>query len=390
MTAIYLDYNSTTPVDEAVIAAMGDVLQLQLANPASQHQAGQRARSRLMQEKLRILSLLNARTEGMAQDRLIVTSGGTESNNLAISGIARAQQSSRRSQQDDSVPRKILVSAIEHPCVLGAAEELERQGWQVESISVSRDGIVDIDQLASMMDDSTDLVSVMLANHETGVVQPVKQIAEICRRAAVPLHCDASQAIGKIDVDFIDLGVDALTLSPHKFYGPRGVGGLVVRHDLEIAPMMFGGFQQLGTRPGTEDIVLVAGMATALELAVRDVVTESKRIEQLRNQLEYELGELVKIQINGHSALRLPNTSNISFPGHNRQAVLMAADMQQIYVSSGSACASGSSEPSPVLQSMNLAEELIAGALRISLGKPTTADEIRMAVQRFAKIVGPE
>ena len=383
MTAIYLDYNSTTPLDPAVAAFMADVHQLQLANPASQHQAGQRARRRLDQEKHRILELLNARTRGHQQDRLIVTSGGTESNNLAIAGIARAV--GNRVQGSASTQSRVLVSATEHPCILGAADALGQQGFATGKIAVGSDGRVSLESLSQQLDDRTVLVGVQLANHETGVIQPIQDVVRICRQfPQVVVHCDAAQAVGKIAVDFQELDVDALTVSAHKFYGPRGVGGLIVRHGLPVEPLMFGGFQQLGSRPGTEDIALVAGMAEALQMAIADLTLAAGRMSRLQTRLETTLAAAadagkVRVAINGHLSNRLPNTSNVAFPGCNRQSLLMAADMQQLFLSTGSACASGSSEPSPVLVAMNLPQQVVDSSLRISLGRPTTDEEVDLA-----------
>ena len=374
MDRIYLDHNSTTPMDPRVAKAIFACHQLQLANPASQHQSGQKARRRLESVRERVLKLMGALSTGMAADKLILTSGGTESNNLALLGLAGQE------------PGRILVSSIEHPSVFGPAEELVRRGFKVVSIPVDENGVCRLDEFLKLISEDTRLVSLMLANNETGVIQPVEDIAKICRESAVLFHCDATQAVGKIPVSFRNLDVDAMTFSAHKFYGPRGVGGLIFRSSAPPDPISWGGFQQMGIRPGTEDVATAVGMLTSLELSLEGL-SRYDEVERLRDRLESDLIAHWDVVINGSGARRLPHTSNVSFPGIDRQAFLMAADMAGLDISTGSACASGSSEPSPALMAMGLPADVIGGSIRISLGVGNTEKEIDGSLLRMGQIV---
>lgn len=380
MQRIYLDHNSTTPIDPRVAEAIFACHQKGYVNPASQHQSGQRVRQELESVRSQILQWLGAQTSGMNADRLIFTSGGTESNNLALLGLAGTE------------PGRVLLSSIEHPSLFGPAELLAQRGFEVVTLPVTRSGVVEIDQVRNLINADTRLVSLMLANNETGVIQPVVELAAICRDLGVTIHCDATQAVTKIPVSFQDLGVDAMTFSAHKFYGPRGVGGLVLKPDVVPSPILFGGFQQMGIRPGTEDLALAVGTLTALQLsgcADKGGAIDCEAynaVSELRDRLQIGLEQLGGIT-NGSDSARLPNTLNISFPGVNRQAFLMAADMAGLDLSTGSACASGSSEPSPVLLAMGLPHEIIEGSVRISLGLSNTSQEIEEAIARISLIV---
>lgn len=383
MQTIYLDNNATTVIDPAVAQAMLECLNEQFVNPASQHQPGQRARRRLEQLRVEVAGALGAKNEGMEADRLIVTSGGTESNNLAISGLAHLPDGTKPPNA------RVLVSAIEHPSVIACAEYLATIGFDVDHIKVNRDGLIDLDNLREKLEQPTRLVSVMLANNETGVIQPVEEVVEICRSKEVLVHTDAVQAVGKFDIDFQQLGVDSLSFTAHKFHGPRGVGGLVLRHGLTPFPLVFGGFQQMGTRPGTEDVCLMTGLAAALKAAAADP-DRADRTTKLRDFLEQRIiagcDGTVALAINGGAVSRVPHTLNVSFLGIDRQALLMSADMHGLAISSGSACASGSSDPSPVLLAMGLDQETVEGSIRISLSAFTTLEEIELAADRIIKI----
>ena len=381
MKQIYLDNNSTTVIDPSVVKVMTACFAAEYVNPASQHRAGQIARRRLEEFRSKIVELLGGTTEGMEADRLVFTSGGTESNNLAVLGLAMEADPSKRSDDD---PKQILVSAIEHPSVIAAGQALVEQGFSVRSIPVDRNGVVKVEEIRKLLNEPTRLVSVMLANNETGVIQPVQEISEICRDQGVLLHTDAVQAVGKIDVNFSELGVDALSLTAHKLHGPRGIGALLMKHSVTPRPIIFGGFQQMAIRPGTEDVALVAGLHRALQLHSPE---RHQRMLQLRDQLQASiLDACPDTVVNGGDAPRTPHTLNLSFPGINRQALLMAADMAGLAISTGSACASGSSEPSPVLVAMGADSDVIEGSIRISLGAFTTASEINQAGERIVKL----
>jgi len=377
MDQIYLDHNATTPIDPEVVRAMDECYAAAYANPASQHETGRRARQVLEDAREGIAKILGADLAGSHPHRLIFTSGGTEANNLAIIGLCGKQ------------PGRLVRSAIEHPSVAGPADHLAQQGRAVRQLRVTPDGVVDLNHLRQMLAEPTRLVSVMLGNNETGVLQPVKEIAEVCRHADVPLHTDAVQVVGKLPVDFRELGVDAMTVSAHKFHGPRGIGALIVRHGVALEPILFGGFQQLGLRCGTEPVALAVGMHRALQRWQAEADQRAARMAQLRIRLETLLQEgYPELVINGSHSPRLPHTTNVSFPGLDRQALLMALDLAGVACSTGSACASGSAEPSPVLVAMGCEKAVVEGSLRISLGATTTAAEVAEAAGRILRVAG--
>ncbi len=372
---IYFDNNATTLIHPQVAEAMISALQSGYMNPSSPHQLGRRARQVLEQSRETIAELLGAHTRGMDADRVIFTSGGTEANNLALLGLVT------------NPPGNFITSAIEHPSVLAAAEELVRRGFQWRSLPVDKDGVALRDRLPELLDDQTRLVSVMLGNNETGVLQPVGELAALCAERGIPFHTDAVQAVGKIPVRFRDLAVTALSCTAHKLHGPRGMGALVLRRGSLPAPILHGGFQQDGLRPGTEDVALAVGFRVALEVSQQDP-TRATRLAELRDAFERALlAGCPEAVVLGHSADRLPHTSNIAFPGLDRQALLIALDLAGVACSTGSACASGSSQPSPVLLAMGCSEAVVAGSLRFSFSALTTADEVHQGVDRILKVV---
>lgn len=383
MTPIYLDHNATTPIDPRVVEAMVRAWRECGANPASQHAPGRQARRMLEEAREGILEMLGAKTGGMEADQLVFTSGGTEANNLAILGLPTlaADRSPRPTFND------VIITGLEHPSILGLSDELRRRGYEVRVAYAFHHGVVD-DRFNEWLDSRPRLVSVMLANNETGVIQSVAQTAWLCREIGTPMHTDAVQAIGKIRVHFHQLGVDAMTVAPHKFHGPLGIGGLVLRHGIKLQPQLFGGFQQGGLRPGTENVALAVGFHEALKLAISELDERAARMKNLRDELERSLrAEVPDVVIIGEDAPRLPNTSCVSFPGLDRQALVMALDLAGVACSTGSACASGSSEPSPTLIAMGLPKAVVEGAIRLSLGAFTTADEVAQAARRIIKAV---
>jgi cysteine desulfurase len=385
---IYLDHNSTAPMLPEVANKMTECFAAGFVNPASQHRPGQLARKHLEDARRKIANYLGAKTSGMDTDQLIFTSGGTESNNLAILGLVNTPDSDPGIKPSLFTPQHILISSIEHPSVIGAAEQLVRLGHSVDKIPVDSNGVCCVDQLDSMINDNTKLISLMLANNETGVVQPVNEVAQLCRDRDILFHTDAVQAVGKVPVHFRELSVDALSFTGHKFGGPRGIGGLILRHGLTPAPLQFGGFQQMALRPGTEDVALVAGMETALEIFHKNETDYYSDVLVLRNHLEKTLlSRFPDLVINGVNATRLPHVSNLSFPEVDRQSFLMAADMKGLAISTGSACASGSSELSPVLLAMGLEKSIIENSVRISLGVSNTRDEIENTIEIISQIL---
>jgi cysteine desulfurase len=389
MEQIYLDHNSTTPIDPSVAEEMQRCYAAGYVNPASQHRLGQQARRILEQHRTEISSNLGAQTGGMQTDSLVFTSGGTESNNLALIGLAMSALNTRKTAASGAAnahPGRILISSIEHPSILGAAEHLVRLGFDVQPIPVDSHGVCCLEALAEMLSQPADVVSLMLANNETGVLQPIGKAAKLCRDKGVFFHTDAVQAVGKISVNFRNLGVDAMSFTAHKFSGPRGVGGLLIRSGVNVEPILFGGFQQMAIRPGTEDVALVAGMSQALRLFDQQPA-RIRRVQELRDLLQAELVSSVKggVVIGGEVD-RVPQTLNFAFRGIDRQAFLLAADMAGLAVSTGSACASGSSELSPALLAMGLPSDVIEGAIRISLGVSNSRAEIVQASHRIIKI----
>lgn len=373
--AIYLDHNATTPIDPRVAAAISECYAAAYANPTSSHAAGRAARQALEAARDGIAQSIGIDTRQYNSPRIILTSGGTESNNLALRGLTTS-------------PGKIIISAIEHPSVTGVAQYLQAIGHEIDLLPVLPSGVVDVGRLSDLLTDQTRLVSVMLGNNETGVLQPVEEIADICRRAGVPLHSDAVQVVGKLPVSFPELGVAALTISAHKFHGPRGIGALVVENGRQLDPILHGGFQQQGHRPGTESVALAVGMHKALELWQAEAAARQRRLKAARDRLqrllmENDLGAVVL----GEDAERLPHTLNISFPGLDRQALVMALDQAGVYCATGSACASGSSEPSTVLVAMGLDSDVVRGSLRISLGATTSTLEIDSAADIISCVV---
>jgi cysteine desulfurase len=382
---IYLDHNATTPIDPRVLEAMVQVWRDCGANPASQHASGRRARRYVEESREAILCMLGARTTGMAADRLVFTSGGTEANQLALRGLLEALPDS------SPMSRCLAISRLEHPSIQGTAEQLRREGVRVELLPVTPTGVVDVESFRGLMQRAESLpqvVSVMLASNETGVIQPVREIAEIASAAGVLVHSDAVQAIGKLAVNFRELGIAALTMAAHKLHGPVGIGGLLIRHDVQLAPQMFGGFQQGSLRPGTESAPLAVGFCRALELWEEERSGRVAVMQQLRDHLQACLQEhLPESVVIGADALRTPQTLCIAFPPLDRQALVMALDLVGVACSTGSACASGSSEPSPTLLAMGLPERVVQSAIRLSLGAFTTAAEASLAASRIIKTI---
>jgi cysteine desulfurase len=371
---IYLDHNATTPLLPEVAQEMAECLALP-ANPNSQHAAGRRARRLLEDARESIGRILGAEVSGQHPDRVIFTSGGTEANNLALLGLAGSR------------PARLIISAIEHASVTGPAERLAEAGWEVVRLAPDGDGVVPVERLAESLSDDTRLVSVMLANNETGVVQPVAAMTELAHRRGALVHTDAAQAIAKMPVSFRQLGVDTMSIAAHKFHGPVGIGALIVRHGLSLAPLLSGGFQEDGLRPGTEPLALAVGMCRALEAWQREVAERQERLRRLRDRLELALKTgYPALVVNGQGAERLPHVANVAFVGLNRQALLIALDQAGIAASSGSACKSGSSEPSPVLLAMGVPKPVADSSLRFSLGATTTEAQIDDAAERILQV----
>jgi cysteine desulfurase len=386
---IYLDYNATTPLCDEARETMLPYLDRHFGNPSSVHAAGREARAAIDNARDKLAALLHAKPH-----ELIFTSGGTESCNLAVLGLAKCPVSRGH----------VISNKAEHHAVLNALEYLEKsENFEVTWLNMSRDGIVDLDQLATAIRPETRLVSIMTANNETGVIQPMREISRVCRERGVLLHSDIVQSFGKIDTD-LSL-VDAASFAAHKFYGPKGAGVLFLRSGLSIQPLMFGGAHENQRRPGTENVAAIAGMAAAAEWilhgkgglpnrpddlsqsALPGIMEEQEREKALSDKLWRCITQIFpEAQQNGDLAPRLANTLNVSFPGFDSETLLMALDLEGVCASSGSACMVGSVVPSHVLLAMGLSTERASSAVRFSLGKQTTADETERAADAIARI----
>ena len=366
---VYLDFNATTPCDPAVVEAMLPFFSNHFANPASRdHGPGREAAVVLEGARRRVAAALGA----SAPTEVVFTSGATEANNMALLGLA-AHPSFRT--------RRLVTQATEHRAVLEPARELERRGWELHVLGVDRRGRIRLDELEAVLGKGPALVSLMLANNETGVVQPVEEASRIVRATGSLLHCDAAQAPGRLPLRVAELGVDLLSLSGHKVYGPKGIGILWIRRrrpPLAPRPLLHGGGQERGLRAGTPNLPGAVGLATALEIATRGLSGEASRLEELRGLLERRLlEELDGVQVHGSGAPRLPNTTSVGFEGVDGSALL--ASLPDLALSTGSACGSGSPEPSHVLRAMGVPRRLAAASLRFSLGRSTTREEIERA-----------
>ncbi|HCA26156.1 MAG TPA: cysteine desulfurase [Betaproteobacteria bacterium] len=371
MSSAYFDHNATTAVDDGVLAAMLPYFHDRYGNPSSRHRYGREARRAIDEAREQV-----AATLGAASAQVIFTSGGTEANNLALHGLASRLQ-----------PSRLLVSAIEHPCVMQPALALARKGWGVRQLAVTADGVLDAEDLYAALAEPTALASVMLANNETGVLLDVAQVVEEAHQKGALVHTDAVQALGKVAVCFDTLGVDAMTISGHKIHGPKGVGALIVDKRIDLQPMITGGGHEKGLRAGTENVPAIVGLAAACRLAEQDLARKLLERGSLRDRLERGLKPLGAV-IFGERSERLPNTSDFAFPGIDGETLVMALDQAGYAVASGAACSSGSSEASHVLQAMGVAWETARGAVRVSLGRDNTAQEVDGFLQVLAAELG--
>ncbi len=371
---IYLDYNATTPVDPSVLDAMLPYFAENFGNASSIHSPGQRARGAVDAARASVAALLGAKPS-----EIVFTSGGTESDNLALFGVVAASQR----------PRKhIITAAIEHHAVLNAAQALEKSGVDVTYISISREGIVDPEDIRRALRPETILISVMHANNELGTIQPIEEIGRIAAAAEVLLHCDAVQTAGKLPLDVNRLGVHLLSISAHKIYGPKGVGALYVRSGTPLEPQFYGGHHERDRRPGTENVPGIVGLGKAAELARKNPQTDCARITTLRNRLEEALLAICgDARVNGDRVQRVSNTSNISFHAAGGEALVIALDLQGIACSTGAACSSGAVGPSHVLMAIGLSPDEARSSLRFSLGRNTTAEEIEHVIAAVQQAV---
>jgi cysteine desulfurase len=395
---VYLDNSATTPVDPAVIDTMLPFLREDFGNASSIHYFGQRTRAAVDKARHQVAALVNSRP-----NEIVFTSGGTESNNLAIRGLiesilsgthsVRSPHVSKGSTEPNGKPH-IITSTIEHPAVKNVVEDLEKLGL-VDStyLPVYDNGIVRLNDVENAIQPETVLVSVMAANNEIGTIQPLSEIGRLVRelRASgqkIWFHTDAVQAVGKTPVDVEDIGCDLLSLSAHKIYAPKGIGALYVRRGTRIHPQSLGGRQERGIRGGTEPVAQIVALGAAAEIARSQLLSDAERLGGLRDRLEQTIAETIDdIEFNGDRENRLPNISNISFRRIEGEGLLINLDMQGIAVSTGSACSSGSLEPSPVIRAIGREDELARGAIRFSLGRENTDDDIDLLLEKLPTAV---
>lgn len=368
---VYLDFNASTPLAPEVVSAMEPLLREHYGNPSSQHWAGRPARAVVDEARAEVAALLNA-----APREVIFTSGGTEANNHAIKGIVF---------RHGVEGAHIVTTQIEHPAVLEPCRFLERLGATVTRLAVDSTGMVDPDDVRRALSRPTALVSVMHANNEVGTIEPIAEIARITREHGVPFHVDAAQSVGKIDADVQRLGADLLTVAGHKLYAPKGVGALYVRDTLELAPLMHGAGHESGRRAGTENVLLIAGLGAACRLARLDPCGDrlGRLTALLWNRLQTEFGDAVTL--NGHPTERLPNTLNVSVCNQTSHELLPLLD--GVAASAGSACHAGTTSMSPVLTAMGIRPDIGLGAIRFSLGRTTTAEDLEYVVEQLKRHV---
>ncbi|ABZ84422.1 cysteine desulfurase family protein [Heliomicrobium modesticaldum Ice1] len=373
MRRVYLDHGATTPVHPAVIEAMVDCMQNHFGNPSSVHSFGREAKKLLEEARAKVAHLIGARPE-----EIIFTSGGTEADNLTIFGVARAMRKKGN---------HVITSAAEHHAVLDACQALTKEGFEVTVLPVDKYGMVRVEDVKAALKPETVLVTIMHANNEVGTINPIKEITQLVKAHGAVMHTDAVQTVGKIPVDVNDLGVDLLSLSSHKIYGPKGVGALYIRKGTKLFPLSHGGGQERKRRPGTENLPGIVGFGKAAEIMARELPEEMGRMGRLRQRLIEGLLAIPEVQLNGHPTERIPINVNVSIKYIEGESLLLMLDMKGIAASSGSACTSGSLDPSHVLLAMGICHEVAHGSLRLTLGRDNTEEDIEYVLDVLPPIV---
>lgn len=362
---IYMDYAATTFVKPEVIEEMKLYFNEYFGNPSSVYGISKSTKMAIIKAREKIASAINAN-----RDEIFFTSGGSESDNWAIKGVALANKERGK---------HIITTGIEHPAVINTCRYMEKQGFKVTYLPVDRFGTVDIKKLEESIGKDTLIVSIMFANNEIGTVEPIKEIGDICKKRGVLLHTDAVQAVGNVPIDVKDMNIDLLSMSSHKFYGPKGIGVLYIKKGVKIDSFIHGGSQERGRRAGTENITGIVGMGKALEIAILNMDRENKRLNYLRDKMIEELLKIPGTKLNGHKTNRLPGNINISFDSVDGEILVMALDNEGICVSAGSACSAGAIEPSRVLKAIGLSDARAKSSIRLSLGAGTTEEDINYA-----------
>lgn len=374
MSRVYLDFNATTPVEPEVLDAMLPYFSAEFGNAASIHTPGQTARAAVETAREQVAALIGARAQ-----EIVFTSGGTESDNHAIFGVVAQPILAVR---DSEISKHVITTAIEHEAVLNACEALEKEGVAVSYLPVDRNGLIDIERLSAAIQPQTVLITIMHANNELGIVQPLEEIGRIAKERDIYFHTDAVQSAGKLPIDVNALQVDLLSLSGHKLYGPKGIGALYIRSGTRLRQLLYGGHHQRGFRPGTENVAGIVGLGKAAEITRKSLATDAQRISAFRDELQQGLLQRVpQSRVNGGAAPRTPNTTNLVFPGIEGEALLIALDLKGLACSTGAACSSGAVEPSHVLTAIGLPSEEARASLRFSLGRHTTKKEVEFALQ---------
>jgi cysteine desulfurase len=368
---IYLDHAATTPVRREVFEAMRPFYEGRFGNPSSTHRWGREARAALDEARERL-----ARCLGASADEVYFTSGGTEADNMAVLGAWRARRAEGRTA--------VVSTPLEHKAVLGALHQVAREGGEERVTEVSPDGVVDLESFASLVRDDVAVCSVMWVNNEIGTIQPVEELAGIAKSRGALFHTDAVQAFGRVPINARAVPFDVLSISGHKFCAPKGIGAIFIRRGAPVEPLLHGGSQNRGRRPGTENVAAAVGLATAAELAVAEREAEWRRLETLRDRLEAAiLARVPDAVVHGRGALRAPHIVNVSVPGTDSESLLMALDLRGVACSAGSACQSGSAEPSHVLAALGVRPDLESAAVRMSLGCLTTPQCVDRAAEVF-------
>ena len=374
MENVYFDNAATTKLDEKVLETMMPYLKENYGNASSIYKLGREAKKAVEESREKIAKILNCKP-----NEIYFTAGGSESDNTAIKGIARANKKKGN---------HIITSKIEHPAVLETCKELEKEGFEVSYISVDENGIVDLEELKSNIRPTTILITIMFANNEIGTIEPIEEIGKIAKENNIYFHTDGVQAVGSVEIDVQKLNIDSLSLSSHKFYGPKGIGALYVRTGVPFEKYISGGHQERNKRAGTENVAGIVGLGKAIELAYENLEEHNKKIKELRDYYIEQIKEKIPyIKINGDMEKRLPGNSNISFRFIEGEGLLLNLDLKGICASSGSACTSGSLDPSHVLLAIGLPHEIAHGSLRISIGKYNTKEEIDYLVENLVEIV---
>ncbi len=374
MKSIYFDNSATTRTDDEVLKVMLPYFSESYGNPSSIYKIGRDNKKAIEDSREKVANVLNCEPQ-----EIYFTAGGSESDNMALKGIAYANKNK---------DNHIITSKIEHPAILETCKQLEKEGFEVSYVGVDENGILDLEELKSAIKPTTTLISVMFANNEIGTIQPIKEIGELAKRRGIVFHTDAVQAIGSVRIDVQELNIDALSLSGHKFYGPKGIGALYIRKGIKFDKFINGGHQERNKRAGTENVPGIVGLGKAIEIAYRDLDEHTKQIKDLR---DYYVSQVIKripyIKVNGDMKSRLPGNSNISFRFIEGEGLLLNLDLKGICASSGSACSSGSLDPSHVLLAIGLPHEIAHGSLRISIGKYNTKEEIDYLLDNLVEIV---